>query len=129
MSNPFRSFDDREPHPFRPGIWMHSIGGEQVALCRVRYDAGTDIAEHSHEHTEQVMLVLEGDVTMTVDGVTRTLGAGDVAVINRGLAHALRSEHGCVFVEALAPVPLDHIPDRDVDLVLGPDGGASHVER
>jgi hypothetical protein len=26
-------------------------------------------------------------------------------------------------------VPLDHIPDRERDLVLGPDGGAAHVER
>ena len=33
------------------------------------------------------------------------------------------------FMEALAPVPLDHVPDRDLDLVLGPDGGATHVER
>jgi hypothetical protein len=26
-------------------------------------------------------------------------------------------------------VPLDHVPDRDLDLVLGPDGGATHVEK
>jgi len=25
-------------------------------------------------------------------------------------------------------VPLDHVPDRDLDLVLGADGGATHVE-
>jgi hypothetical protein len=33
------------------------------------------------------------------------------------------------FFEALAPVPLDHVPDRGRDLVLGPDRGATHVER
>jgi hypothetical protein len=32
-------------------------------------------------------------------------------------------------MEALAPVPLDHVPDRSLDLVLGPDGGTTHVER
>ncbi len=32
-------------------------------------------------------------------------------------------------MEALAPVPLDHVPDRALDLVLGPDGGATHVEK
>jgi hypothetical protein len=26
-------------------------------------------------------------------------------------------------------VPLDHIPDRERDLVLGPDGGATHVDK
>ena len=33
------------------------------------------------------------------------------------------------FMEALAPVPLDHVPDKQLDLVLGPDGGALHVEK
>ena len=33
------------------------------------------------------------------------------------------------FFEALSPVPLDHVPDRERDLVLGPDKGALHVER
>ena len=32
------------------------------------------------------------------------------------------------FMEALAPVPLDHVPDKSLDLVLGPDGGSQHVE-
>jgi hypothetical protein len=32
-------------------------------------------------------------------------------------------------MEALAPVPLDHVPDRDLDLVLGPDSGSRHVEK
>ena len=32
-------------------------------------------------------------------------------------------------MEALAPVPLDHVPDRQLDLVLGPDGGSGHVEK
>jgi hypothetical protein len=33
------------------------------------------------------------------------------------------------FFEALAPVPLDHVPERARDLVLGPDGGATHVAK
>jgi hypothetical protein len=39
------------------------------------------------------------------------------------------SESGLTFFEALAPVPLDHVPDRDRDLILGPDRGSGHVER
>jgi len=76
-----------------------------------------------------VMLILEGDLTMTIAGETRELGPGDVVVVNRGVEHELRSESGVTFVEALAPVPLDHVPDRDRDLVLGDLGGSSHVER
>jgi hypothetical protein len=41
----------------------------------------------------------------------------------------VRTRNGSQFIEALAPVPLDHVPDRDRDLVLGPNGGSGHVER
>ncbi len=30
---------------------------------------------------------------------------------------------------ALAPVPLDDVPDRERDLVLGANAGSGHVER
>ena len=52
-----------------------------------------------------------------------------MVVVNRGIEHSLVSEPGVTFLEALAPVPLDHIPDRKRDLVLGPDGGANHVDK
>ena len=84
---------------------------------------------HSHEHTEQVMLILDGEVEMTIEDEARTLGPGDVVVVNRGLRHTLHSPNGVTFIEALAPVPLDHVPGPRLDLVLGPDGGAAHVER
>ena len=118
-----------EPFQIFPGVTLHAIGGEQALLCRVTYEPGTTVARHSHEHTEQLMLVVEGDVTMTIGDETRTLGPGDVAVINRGVEHELHSGGGLVFIEALSPVPLDHVPDRERDLVLEPDGGAQHVER
>ncbi len=93
------------------------------------YAPGKQVPWHKHDDTEQVMFILEGEVEMTIEDETTTLRAGDVVVVNRGLHHKLHSEHGVTFMEALAPVPLDHVPDRALDLVLGPDGGAQHVER
>ena len=127
--SPFRTWEGREPFSIFPGVRLHAIGGEQVLLCRVSYERGTTVRRHAHEHTEQVMVITEGDVTMTVGDETQTLRAGDVVVVNRGVEHELRSEHGCTFFEALSPVPLDHVEDRERDLVLGPDGGRLHVER
>jgi quercetin dioxygenase-like cupin family protein len=74
------------------------------------------------------MFILDGEVEMTIEDDTTTLGPGDVVVVNRGLNHKLYSEGGVTFMEALAPVPLDHVPDKTLDLVLGPDGGSQHVE-
>ena len=128
MTSPFRSWKGVEPFQIFPGVTLHAIGGEQVLLCRVEYAPGTTVARHAHEHSEQLMWVVEGDVTMTVGDETRTLGPGDVVAINRGVEHELHSEGGMTFIEALAPVPLDHVPDHERDLVLGPAGGAGHVE-
>ena len=127
--SPFRTWNGVEWNEFHPGVRNRAIGGEQLLLCDVRYDPGFGVGTHAHEHTEQVMIVTEGELTLTIAGETRTLGPGDTAVINRGVEHAVSSEGGCRFVEGLAPVPLDHVPDRERDLVLGPDGGSQHVER
>jgi quercetin dioxygenase-like cupin family protein len=127
--SPFGSFEDIESYEFAPGVHLRAVGGDQVLLCKVSYEPGKQVTRHAHEHTEQVMYILDGAVTMTVEGETRTLRAGDTAVVNRGLEHELHSEDGVTFMEALAPVPLDHVPDQARDLVLGEDAGATHVER
>ena len=126
--SPFGTFENRNPYPIFDGVGLQAIAGDQVFLGRVTYAPGTTVAWHSHEHTEQVMLILDGSVTMTIGDETRELGPGDVCVVNRGIEHELHSATGVTFVEALGPVPLDHIPDRERDLVLGDLAGSLHVE-
>jgi quercetin dioxygenase-like cupin family protein len=128
-ASPFRTWDGVEAWQFVDGVSLHAIGGEQILLCRVTYEPGKQVPDHNHEQTEQVMAIIDGEVRITVDGETKDVKAGDVIVINRGVRHSLYSENGVTFFEALAPVPLDHVPDRERDLVLGPDGGSGHVER
>jgi quercetin dioxygenase-like cupin family protein len=128
-STPFRTWNGVEAWQFADGVRLHAIGGEQILLCRVTYEPGKQVPDHNHERTEQVMAIIDGEVTVTVEGKTRDVKAGDVIVINRGVRHSLYSENGVTFFEALAPVPLDHVPDRQRDLVLGADGGSGHVER
>jgi quercetin dioxygenase-like cupin family protein len=128
-SEPFRTWNGIDAFEFVDGVRLHAIGGEQVLLCRVTYEAGKTVPLHTHDATEQVMAIIDGSVDMAIEGAWKTLRAGDVVVVNRGLEHELRSESGVTFFEALAPVPRDHVPDAGRDLVLGPDGGASHVDR
>ncbi len=100
-----------------------------MLLCRVTYQPGTTVRRHSHEATEQVMWIVDGSLRMTVGDETRVLAAGDLCVVNRGIEHELVSEEGCTFLEALAPVPRDHVPDAARDLVLGDLAGSLHVDR
>ena len=115
-------------HTLFKGVAIHAIGGEQVLLCHVVYDPGTTVSRHSHETAEQVMWIIEGDVTMTIGDETKKLAAGDVCVINRGVEHELHSENGLTFIEALAPVLRDHVPDTGRDLVLGAQGDVLHAD-
>jgi len=127
--SPFRTWNGVEPYELREGVRLHAIGGEQVLLCRVTYEPGKLVPLHRHDATEQVMVITDGTVDMAIEGDWRTLRPGDAVVVNRGLEHELYSAGGVTFFEALSPVPLDHVADRERDLVLGLDGGATHVER
>jgi len=127
-SSPFGTWNGIEPFEFVDGVTLHAIGGDQALLCRVRYEPGKQVQRHAHEHSEQLMVVIEGSVRMTIGDETRELSVGDVVCVNRGIEHELYSEEGVTFFEALAPVPLDHVPDRDRDLVLA-EGGTTHVDR
>lgn len=128
-ATPFRTWNGVEPFEFVDGVRLNAIGGEQVLLCRVTYEPGKRVPLHSHEATEQVMVILDGSVDMAIEGESQTLRAGDVVVVNRGLEHELHSVGGVTFFEALAPVPRDHVPDAERDLILGPDGGTQHVAK
>ena len=128
-ATPFRTWNGVEPHEFVDGVTLNAIGGEQVLLCKVTYEPGKRVPLHAHADTEQVMVIVDGSVDMAIEGEWQTLRTGDVVVVNRGLEHELHSPAGVTFFEALSPVPLDHVPDDERDLVLGPDGGSQHVER
>ena len=124
----FRSWNGIEAFEIYDGVRLHAIGGDQVLLCRVVYEPGKQVPRHAHDHSEQLMAVIEGSVSMTVGDETRELVPGDVVCVNRRIEHELYSEGGVTFFEALAPVPLDHVPDSERDLVLA-EGGATHVAR
>jgi quercetin dioxygenase-like cupin family protein len=126
--SPFGSWNGVEAYEIHDGVRLHAIGGDQVLMCRVTYEPGKQVTRHAHEDTEQLMAVVEGSVRMTIGDETRDLGPGDVVCVNRGVEHELYSEGGVTFFEALSPVPLDHVPDRERDLVLA-EGGRTHVAR
>src|SRR2546421_8015859 len=93
-ARPFRTWTGRDSFEFVDGVSLHAIGGEQVLLCRVQYAPGKHVPWHAHERSEQVMLIVEGEVEMTIEGATRTLRSRDVAVVKRGLRHTLHSDRG-----------------------------------
>jgi hypothetical protein len=52
-----------------------------------------------------------------------------VVAANGVLHHKLFSESDVTFMEAVASVLLDYVPDKSYDLVLGEAGGVQHVAK
>jgi len=129
MSNsPFQSWDGRASLSLFDKVNLQSVAGEQILLCRVQYEPGADVPAHSHADSEQVMWITGGELEMTIGGETQAVSEGDCVVINRGVEHSLHSDAGCTFLEAMSPVPRDHVAAPERDLVLGPDGDRRYVE-
>ena len=61
-ATPFRTWNGVEAWQFADGVRLHAIGGEQILLCRVTYEPGKQVPDHNHEHTEQVMAIVDGEV-------------------------------------------------------------------
>ena len=92
--------------------------------------AGQDASpRHAHEQTEQLMAIVDGAVEMTIGDETRDARApATSSCVNRGVEHELYSEGGVTFFEALAPVPLDHVPRPRARSRARADGG-EHARR
>ena len=54
---------------------------------------------HTHIRKEETFHVLYGDVTVTLNGEPRRLHAGEMVMVERGVAHDFASDTGCVLEE------------------------------
>ena len=70
-----------------PGITSKIFNTETMTLSYVSAEAEASFSEHAHEQ-EQVIMVLEGHLEITVDGETTLMGPGDVVVIGPNVKHS-----------------------------------------
>jgi len=93
-----------------PGIDRQMIWGDRLMVCRVRFDAGTVTAVHTHVH-EQITLVERGRVEFTIDGQKRFAATGDVLFFPSSLPHgATMLEEEVVLIDIFSPVREDFLP-------------------
>lgn len=86
-----------------PGIQMNVMTGGAMMANWVRIEAGAGVPTHAHPH-EQIGLVLEGAIEMTIDGETRTLTPGHAYTIPGHLPHsAVGGPNGCVVLDVFSP--------------------------
>lgn len=86
-----------------PGLKFQPTLGELTLANYVTFQPHTEAPIHSHLE-EQVVIVVDGEFDFTIDGETRTMRAGDVAVIPPWVPHgAVTHDHGCVEIDVFSP--------------------------
>lgn len=99
----FVSIADLEAIQPMPGITMRTIAGDAMMICFATLEPGAVLPLHHHVH-EQISTVLEGELIFTADGETRTLRAGDVAVLLPNVPHsAVAGDTGCRAIDIFSP--------------------------
>jgi hypothetical protein len=102
---------------------MKPLFGDGAMLNLLEFETGAVVAAHSHPH-EQLGLMLEGELALTVGGVEHVLQAGD-ATRSRGRACRACGRWRCRVLDVFQPVREDESgsPVRGTTPVSAPAAG------
>ena len=92
-------------------VWP-GVGAETANMNYVVLAAGEENVAHSHEHSEDTIVVLEGrgSVDDLTHDITLQFEAGDVIHVPIGLRHRVKADRGAGVVSVGGPCP----PDRAI---------------
>ncbi len=86
-----------------PGLDFRPVLGEELLVNFASYEPHTEAPMHTHAE-EQVVIVTEGEFEFTIDGVTRTMRPGDVAVVPPWVPHGGRTlDTTCTEIDVFTP--------------------------
>jgi quercetin dioxygenase-like cupin family protein len=86
-----------------PGLNFQPVLSEHAIVNVVSFEPHTEAPLHSHVE-EQIVIVVEGEFEFTLDGATRTMRAGDMAVIPPWVPHGARTgDTSCRELDVFTP--------------------------
>jgi quercetin dioxygenase-like cupin family protein len=62
----------------------------EFAVLEVRTSPGSEPPMHIHDSADEIFIVLEGEMRLTIAGVDRVLTAGESAIVRRGIPHTFK---------------------------------------
>jgi quercetin dioxygenase-like cupin family protein len=92
-----------------PGIHMNVMTGGRMMANWVRIAPGAGVPTHAHPH-EQIGLVLEGTIHLTVGDETRSLTRGHAYTIPGNMPHSAEvGPEGCVVLDIFSPIREEYL--------------------
>ena len=76
-----------------PGWFGRYFHSPSMTFAHYDFKAGASIHEHFHEQ-EEVYEVIEGELEVTIDGVTRVARPGLVAIVPANARHSVKAPTG-----------------------------------
>jgi quercetin dioxygenase-like cupin family protein len=97
------NIDTLTPVEFLPGLGFRPVLGQRAMTNFVTFEPGATAPRHVHEE-EQIVIVLDGELTFDLDGDVRTMRKGDVAVVPAWVPHAAwTTDSHCFEVDVFCP--------------------------
>jgi len=103
----FIKLENIEGKEIVPGFTARFVHSENMTFAYWTIKAGSSLPHHSHPQ-EQVATMLEGELELTVDGETRLVKPGDVAVIPGDVPHSGTAVTDCRILDVFYPLREDY---------------------
>jgi quercetin dioxygenase-like cupin family protein len=97
------SFAELPPDEPWPGVRRRTFNSDKATVTSYDFEPGAQFPLHSHPE-EQITLVNEGAIELTVAGEVKQLAPGDWSVVPPGIEHGVRGgASGAKFVAIVVP--------------------------
>lgn len=103
---PFFDLGDVEQINPLPGLKARIVHTDNQSFAFWEIDAGADLPAHQHPH-EQTAIVTKGEFELTINGESRILTPGMIAMIPSNAVHSGRAITYCEITDAFYPVRED----------------------
>ncbi len=83
------------------------IHTDNFTLSFVTIEANAELPEHAHIH-EQITQITEGELELTIDGITNVFIPGMIAIIPSNIKHSGKALTACKVTDIFYPVREDY---------------------
>lgn len=99
----FGSFDEGSGEMPFPGVERRGLDSSHATVSKYVFGPGAEFPMHHHPQ-EQITLIEEGEVDVSIGGVPKHMGAGDWCVIPSEVEHSLTAgAEGAVITAIITP--------------------------
>jgi len=104
----FKNLKDIDQKEIIPGYTVKFIHSKNMTFAYWDIKKDAPLPEHAHTH-EQVATMIEGKFELTIDGETKVVQKGDVAIIPSNVKHSGKAITDCKILDVFYPIREDYL--------------------